>query len=549
MVAGADAFIDGHSHSTIDTEVADKDGNLVLHGQTGTKLENIGKLTIKADGTLEMELLPASEKVKDDAETKAYIDSIKAEYDELLQEVVAYTENPLTINDPDTGARAVRRAETNLGDLCADAYRTLLGADVAFVNGGGVRANIPVGEITYENILNVHPFGNAAVLAEVTGQQILDALEMGARVCPGENGGFLQVAGLTYEINVNAPANITLDDKDMWTGPAGIPYRVRNVMVLNRETNAYEPLDLEKTYTLASHNYMLKSQGDGMAMFGEKNITVLQDEVMLDNKVLINYIQSMPGKDVTLPDGTVKHYDHVVSAYADPKGEGRIKVYALDGVIYGEDVDAGEVAAIRNGKIVYRYDIKVKDIPAAREVVSLQAFVQFDKTALKFLEAESALSGNTGINATADGKLLFGWTSDGAGITLADEQVVVSLYFEAAKAIPAGTKLDITFTTDTHDNPSGFGYADGTNVVEAEHVDTEDGSITFGAILLGDANCDGRITSADAAATLRSVVGLTALKPQGVLNADVNGDKKITAEDAAIILRYVVNLIKTFPAA
>ena len=118
----------------------------------------------------------------------------------------------------------------------------------------------------------------------------------------------------------------TLDEDRMWVGPAGIPYRVQNVQVMNRETGEYEALDLEKTYTLASHNYMLKSQGDGFAMFGAANINLLQDEVMLDNAVLINYIQSMPGGDVETGDRATVHYDHIVEGYEDPRGEGRIVI-------------------------------------------------------------------------------------------------------------------------------------------------------------------------------------------------------------------------------
>ena len=239
---GMEAFIDGHSHSVINEEVADAEGNMVLHGQTGTKLANIGCLNIYDDGSMEIELLPVPEEFVPDPDTQAYIDEINAQFDELLHTVVAYTDHDLTVNDPDTGERAVRSKETNLGDLCADAYRSLFDCDIAFVNGGGVRANINAGEITFENILNVHPFGNAACLVEVTGQQILDALEMGSRVCPGENGGFLQVAGLTYEIHTDMEANVIVNEDRMWVGPAGIPYRVQNVQVMNRETGEYEAL-------------------------------------------------------------------------------------------------------------------------------------------------------------------------------------------------------------------------------------------------------------------------------------------------------------------
>ena len=340
---GLDAFIDGHSHSVINAEVEDAEGNVVLHGQTGTKLANIGKLTINEDG-IDLEILPVPAEVEKDADTQEFIDGIKAQYEDLLNEVVAYTEYDLTVNDPETGLRAVRSKETNLGDLCADAYRYLFDCDIAFVNGGGVRANINTGEITFGQIINVHPFGNEACLVEVTGQQILDALEMGSRQVPGENGGFLQVSGLTYEIHTEVEPNVVLDDSKMWVGPVDpeLPYRVQNVQIMDKESGEYAPLDLEKTYTLASHNYMLLNQGDGYAMFGKNNIKVLQENVMIDNAVLINYIQSMPAKDVVIGEETVS-YDHVVEGYEDPHGDGRIAIVEEPEPIPGDANRDGQI--------------------------------------------------------------------------------------------------------------------------------------------------------------------------------------------------------------
>ena len=207
----------------------------------------------------------------------------------------------LTINGAD-GKRAVRNAETNLGDLCADAYRILLGADIAFVNGGGVRDNIKVGDITYGDIIKVHPFGNEACLVEVTGQQIKDALELGSAAYPGESGGFLQVSGLTYTINADIPSSVVKNDKSEFVKVDGA-YRVSDIMV------GGQPLDVNKTYTLASHNYMLKDAGDGYTMFGTKNVKLLKDGVMIDNQVLINYIVEklggVVGAEYAAPQGRI----------------------------------------------------------------------------------------------------------------------------------------------------------------------------------------------------------------------------------------------------
>ena len=314
---GFDAFIDGHSHSTFSETIKDKSGKEVVFEQTGTKLANVGKLTIKTDGTIAHENIDLSA-VEEDADAKAYIAGITEKFDALQKKVVAKTTVTLTTKGAD-GKRAVRSAETNLGDLCADAYRLLLGADVAFVNGGGVRADINAGDITYGDIINVHPFGNSACLVEVTGQQLKDALELGSAAYPGESGGFLQVSGLTYTINADIPSSVVKNDKSEFVKVDGA-YRVSDIMV------GGQPLDVNKTYTLASHTYMLKDAGDGYTMFGTKNVKVLQDEVMIDNQVLINYIVEklggVVGAEYAAPQGriTIKTAP-VVEPQPEPKPE------------------------------------------------------------------------------------------------------------------------------------------------------------------------------------------------------------------------------------
>ena len=304
---GINAVLDGHSHSVWEMElVQNAAGEDVILSSTGTKLNNVGSLVIEAgeDQTPVLTTALHSESLFQDEEAEAFIATVKAQYEETLNQVVATTAVELTTKDPATGERAVRTAETNLGDLCADAYRVVLGADIAFVNGGGVRADIPAGDITYGQILSVHPFGNMACVVEATGQQILDALEMSSRDVPNECGGFLQVSGLTYEINVGIESSVVVDDKGSFVEVAG-ERRVQNVLVDG------QPIDPEATYTLASHNYMLKSGGDGLNMF--QGDTLLQDEVLIDNQVLINYIVDTLG-------GVVGE------EYSDPYGQGRITI-------------------------------------------------------------------------------------------------------------------------------------------------------------------------------------------------------------------------------
>ena len=299
---GIDIVLDGHSHSEIDCErVRNKDGAWTFLSSTGTKLNNIGMALIQTEGNISTGLVSGYE--EKDADADAFVKEIQAKFEEILNEVVAKTDVALTIMDPEkTDVRIVRNAETNLGDLCADAYKAMSGAEVAFVNGGGVRKNIDAGDITYGDILNVHPFGNALCMVEATGQEILDALEMSVRVAPEETGGFLQVAGLTFEFDPKVKSSVTLDENGLFVSVDG-DRRVSNVMVNG------EPLDPAKTYTVASHDYLLKNAGDGYTMFQDNNL--LLDSIMLDNQVLINYI--------------TKTLNGVVGEdYAEPYGQGRI---------------------------------------------------------------------------------------------------------------------------------------------------------------------------------------------------------------------------------
>ena len=309
---GINALLDGHSHSILEQEkVKNKDGEEVLLAACGTKLQAIGYLRISAkDGSMATGLykwdtsnaVSLPDLIGLDNEVATKVNEAMDTLNEKLGEVVAKSAVDLVISDPETDVRIVRTAETNLGDLCADAYRDQSGADIAFVNGGGIRVKIAAGDITLNDILKVHPFGNALCVVEATGQQILDALEWGSRVVPEETGGFLQVSGLTYEIHTYIESSCTADENGLFTGVAG-EYRVKNVKV------GGEDLDVNKTYPLACHDYLLKNAGDGFTMFQQD--TLLQDSVKLDNQVLIDYIT-----------GTLNGV--VGEAYANPYGQGRI---------------------------------------------------------------------------------------------------------------------------------------------------------------------------------------------------------------------------------
>ncbi|MCI9403506.1 MAG: bifunctional metallophosphatase/5'-nucleotidase [Oscillospiraceae bacterium] len=319
---GLSAFIDGHSHSEIPMEeVTDKAGRTVILSQTGTGLENVGRMSIAADGTVKTELLTAEDLADftPDAEVKALEEALVAAVDAKLDQIIGATKVNLNINGTD-GKRSVRKEETNIGNFCQDAYLYVAGqmgfeVDVAFNTGGGIRATIPAGEITTKMVKTVYPWDGEVVVKDITGQELLDALEWGCRTANVENtnevGGFPNVANIKFDVNLAVESTVQQDETGMWAGAPTGEYRVRNVRVKNRTTGEYEPLDLNKTYTAVSGVYILDQMGDGYAMFkGTKPSAFLA----ADYVTLVEYIKSFPvDKETGLPTiGEGMGYDEFV---------------------------------------------------------------------------------------------------------------------------------------------------------------------------------------------------------------------------------------------
>ena len=345
-VSGLDAFIDGHSHSTVEGKlVEDKCGNDVLLTQTGEYFGAIGMMVIDSQtGAITTELLGADHEIiafsTPDADVKGILDAWLTEIDTRLGTVIGSAE--VTFNNYDgEGNRLVRKGQTNTGSFAADALYYLfdsldMDVDVAIMNGGGVRNRAITGEISYKTAKEIHTFGNVACLQTVTGQQLLDALEWGARQAPDvEVGGFLQVAGITYEVDASIESTVQADEKAVWIGGPTGEYRVKNVRVYNKETHKYETLDLNAEYNLAGYNYTLRDLGDGFAMF-DGAVNVL-DYVMEDYMVLANYVQ---GFDKGVIDATNsplnEKYPGLNIDYSAVIGDGRIQVTASEGAWDGK---------------------------------------------------------------------------------------------------------------------------------------------------------------------------------------------------------------------
>ena len=334
---GFTAFIDGHSHTVMaNKQVTDASGKAVTLTQTGSYFKNIGKMTVGADGTITTELIDTYEGL--DAAVAATASNWISAVDDMLGEEIAVGDTKFSINDPATGKRRIRSGETNLGDFVADGIYTYfneieeLHCDIAIMNGGGIRTDVEAGPWSFKTCKTVSPFGNVACLMSVTGQQIQDALEFGARFAGAEgkeNGGFLQVAGARYTIHTGTPNTVQTNEKNVWTGSASTP-RVSNVEIYDKTTGTYQPLDPNATYALAGMNYTLRNLGDGFAMFD--GATLIKDYVSEDYLVMSSYAAMFGGVDANgLPhlasaNSPLADYPGYLLNYEDPYGAGRIQM-------------------------------------------------------------------------------------------------------------------------------------------------------------------------------------------------------------------------------
>ena len=336
--SGFDAFIDGHSHTVMENkQVQDASGKAVTLTQTGSYFANVGEMTIAADGTITTKLIPTHEGM--DAGIAAMQTDWVNTVDDMLGEKIAVGDSDFYVSDPATGKRRIRSAETNLGDFVADGIYTYfnevekLHCDVAIMNGGGIRADVPAGDWTFKTCKQISPFGNVACLMSVTGKQIQDALEFAARFAGEdgkENGGFLQVAGATYEIHTDIPNTVQTDEKNVWIGSATGTPRVQNVKIYDKASGSYLPLDPGATYALAGMNYTLRNLGDGFAMFDGAEL--IKDYVSEDYLVMSTYAMIFDGVDAAgLPhlssaNSPLAAYSGYLLNYEQPYGAGRITI-------------------------------------------------------------------------------------------------------------------------------------------------------------------------------------------------------------------------------
>ena len=193
----------------------------------------------------------------------------------------------------DNGEWLVREREMPIGNFCADAFCTVLDTDIAMINGGGIRADLPAGEVSYNTLISVFPFNNTACKAAITGQQLLDALEVSVMDLPERSGSFMQVSGLKFKVNQAVATPVVLDGKDLFSHIGDGKRRVSDVQVLDKASGKYMPVDPERTYTLGGINYTITRMGcDGIFRYAQ----LLQDNIAQDVEVLATYLQMQGGK-------------------------------------------------------------------------------------------------------------------------------------------------------------------------------------------------------------------------------------------------------------
>ena len=291
---GIDLFIDGHDHEVENALVTDKGGNEVLIVETGSHLENIG-VVIYEDGKFTASLIAADEYEGSDPEVNALTNEISADIDERMNVVVGFA--PFNLEGTES---LIRTQETNLGDLAVDALRwqatQALGTepDCALVNGGSLRASIDEGDITMHDLHDVYPFSNQVVVIEVTGAELLEALEAGCQSVPETMGAFPQVSGITYTVN----ASVAYEKGEQYPYstyfmPANLGSRVTITDVNGKG------FDLDATYVLATTDFIAYG-GDTYCCFAEATQDSVQSIGYTPYEALLYYIAD--GCEGVVPD-------------------------------------------------------------------------------------------------------------------------------------------------------------------------------------------------------------------------------------------------------
>ena len=329
QLTGVDAILDGHDHHIIPCRiVSDMKGRPIPLTSTGTLFQKLGMITISAHPDtkhpISFKLLTTDSLGRKGCVSRAVTDSvaaIKEAFDAMGSRVVATTTYPLVAEEGDI--RVCRLRETNLGDLIADAYRILMGADIGWINSGSIRANIPVGSITHNMLYAVNPYNNTICVVRTTGQELLDALETAVREYPKAEGCFAQVSGMTFTFDPSVPSGVVLDSNGTFLRVDG-PRRVSNVMVGGK------PLELQQHYTIASNDYVLLKGGDAISFRHAQLLeTVRVSDLQALENYLLNNLHGIIAEPYDRPQGRILIQSHDKRERTGVRPTSKIKINRL----------------------------------------------------------------------------------------------------------------------------------------------------------------------------------------------------------------------------
>lgn len=305
---GIDILLDGKTHEAYDTLVKDKDGHDVMVAQGGEG-EYITKVWINPDGIIDISQVKIEDIRKGQAyiETMEYIATIKDDYSALLNETIASTQFDLTCKD-ENAEILIDKKETNLGDLVTDAYRFSLDTDIALVTAANITNNIDKGKVTLEDILDVFDKNLLLNKASISGETLLDLLEIAYCNTPFGSGSFLQVSGLKLTLDTTIPSPVIVNEDGIFKIDEDKQRRVSEVYIYDVNTDDYLKLDPDKTYTLAFDEKMTETLGTAIA-----DVEISLNRVMYDGEALVNYLSAILNGKIPI-------------SYSDPNGDGRIEI-------------------------------------------------------------------------------------------------------------------------------------------------------------------------------------------------------------------------------
>ena len=295
-----DAVLDGHTHLIYNKTAKDKNNKEIHISQTGTKLQSIGKLIIKNNGTILSEIIENITEPSDksdakkltrgkkeiwvDTDTNNFLNNLWKEYEDILNIYYGHSNYKLEIRPEGTSDSHYiycRYKECTVGNLVADSFKWAGNSEVAIVNGGSIRNSINEGNLTRGQIIEAAPFFNDIITKKVPGKCILDALEFGTSNYPDAAGAFPQVSGINYDIDTSINSSVLKDSNGLFLDVPG-KRRVSNVKINGKN------LDLDKNYTISMSSFV-GSGGDGYTMF--TNYEVFNESLLTDSDSIALYIK------------------------------------------------------------------------------------------------------------------------------------------------------------------------------------------------------------------------------------------------------------------